>query len=47
MIKLIVGLCNPEIKYAETRHSIGAWYIKKLAMKYNEIFKEKKNFFVL
>jgi len=40
-IKLIVGLCNPSFKYAQTRHNIGSWFVKKLAKKYNITFKKK------
>ncbi|VFP86336.1 aminoacyl-tRNA hydrolase [Candidatus Erwinia haradaeae] len=43
-LKLIVGLANPGEKYTKTRHNAGAWYINKLAKRYNQIL-QKKNFF--
>ncbi len=44
MIKLIVGLGNPGIKYNKTRHNIGAYCVFLLAKKQKQTLKEKKNF---
>ncbi|MBL4772749.1 MAG: aminoacyl-tRNA hydrolase [Alcanivoracaceae bacterium] len=43
-IKLIVGLGNPEIKYAQTRHNVGFVFIDALCDKYGFTTKENKKF---
>lgn len=44
-IKLIVGLANPGIEYAQTRHNAGAWYIHLLAKRYMQQLRKEKKFF--
>lgn len=44
-IKLIVGLCNPEDKYAPTRHNAGAWFVENLARKHGVSLREENKFF--
>lgn len=44
-IKLIVGLANPGLEYAETRHNAGAWYVDKLAERFNQSLKNEPKFF--
>ncbi|AKC60508.1 aminoacyl-tRNA hydrolase [Blochmannia endosymbiont of Camponotus (Colobopsis) obliquus] len=42
-IKLIVGLGNYELKYKNTRHNIGIWYINLLTIHHNVTLKKEKN----
>ncbi|BCA84733.1 peptidyl-tRNA hydrolase [Enterococcus saigonensis] len=42
-MKMIVGLGNPGLKYAKTKHNIGFMTIDRLAQKYNVVFK-RNNF---
>lgn len=44
-IKLIVGLANPGVEYAATRHNAGAWYIEQLLQRYNQPLKNESKFF--
>lgn len=39
-IELIVGLGNPGQQYEETRHNAGAWFVERLAARYNETLKQ-------
>ncbi len=34
-LQLIVGLGNPGLEYAQTRHNAGVWYVAALAEQYN------------
>ena len=43
-IKLIVGLGNPGIKYAQTRHNIGFGFVDAICDKYGFDLKENKKF---
>ncbi len=44
-IKLIVGLANPGVEYALTRHNAGAWYVSLLAERHGTSFQEERKFF--
>jgi len=44
-LKLIVGLGNPGIKYANTRHNVGFVFIDMLCDKYGFNIKENKKFY--
>ncbi|WDI78889.1 aminoacyl-tRNA hydrolase [Candidatus Purcelliella pentastirinorum] len=43
-MKLIVGLNNNNLKYKNTRHNIGSWFVETLAKTYKKKFKIKKIF---
>jgi len=44
-IKLIVGLGNPGLDYATTRHNAGAWLVEELAAKVGVTFQIESKFF--
>lgn len=44
-IQLIVGLGNPGIQYAMTRHNVGMWFVDMLAKQFNLEFKQESKFF--
>ncbi|HHF4719257.1 TPA: aminoacyl-tRNA hydrolase [Haemophilus influenzae] len=44
-IKLIVGLGNPDEKYADTRHNAGEWLIERLARRFNVSLNPESKFF--
>lgn len=44
-IKLIVGLGNPGIKYAQTRHNVGFMFVDELCHKHGLNLKENKKFY--
>lgn len=43
-IKLIVGLGNPGIKYANTRHNVGFWFIDEMLKSYSVSLAYNKKF---
>lgn len=44
-IRLIVGLGNPGPEYQYTRHNAGAWFIQRLAERYNQTLSVESKFF--
>ena len=44
---LIVGLGNPGVEYAQTRHNAGFWYVEQLAQHYQIPLKQDKKYFAL
>lgn len=44
MLKLIVGLGNPGIRYQGTRHNAGKWFVESLAKQQGVIFKTETKF---
>ena len=43
-IRFIVGLGNPGLRYKQTRHNVGAWFVSGLADRFNLSFSEKLKF---
>mgnify|MGYP001174383769 FL=1 len=43
-LKLITGLGNPGLKYIDTRHNAGVWFLKELARKFGASFKPDTKF---
>lgn len=44
-IRLIVGLGNPGPEYQNTRHNAGAWFIQRLAERYDQTLSVESKFF--
>lgn len=44
-IALLVGLGNPGVEYANTRHNAGAWLVDQVASKYSAPLSNEKKFF--
>lgn len=38
---LIIGLCNPGMRYQETRHNAGAWLCQQLVEQFGQRFKDE------
>ncbi len=43
-IELIVGLGNPGQQYEDTRHNAGAWFVERLAGRFNETLKQDSKY---
>ena len=43
-IRLIVGLGNPGLRYVDTRHNAGSWFVEELADRYNGAWREEARF---
>ena len=41
LLKLIVGLGNPDAEYLRTRHNAGFWFVEELARKYGAKFRRE------
>ena len=44
-LKVIAGLGNPGVKYTETRHNAGFWFVDALANAYHGQFRPEKKFY--
>lgn len=44
-VKAIIGLANPGIEYAETRHNAGAWFLELLCRRANASLRPERKFF--
>ena len=44
-IRLLVGLANPGLEYARTRHNAGAWVVEELARVHNINLREDTKYF--
>lgn len=43
-LKLIVGLGNPGLQYAQTRHNAGFWFVERIADEFNIALAPEKKF---